>query len=139
VLVPIALLLLALLLSGLAGLALWSWVRPNVQRPETKNYGACWSVAAVIIGIIALAFTMLIFVAGTHKYGTLSKAWQVVGIKGLLVGALIAYACSATLLRPIRTHSEVAFRAILSFWLVAAFPIVYFMVILFARFIHGGG
>ena len=95
-------------------------------------------VGIIVLSLIGFASIFLVWVAGSHAYGSLSRIWQTVGFKGLLVISLAAYACSAGLLWDLRRAGASGFSMLLGFWLLTTLPLAFFMAVLMARFLHGG-
>lgn len=95
------------------------------------------SVAVIFLCLIGLASTLLIYMAGSFRYGFLSTVLHRTGLGTLLGCSFTAFLIAAAILRRMYRVSRPHPHGLLVFTAITMIPFAFFLVILVARFIHG--
>ena len=95
--------------------------------------------SSILLCIFGLGAVLLIWIAGTHKYGAIAKLGASIGVLNLLAISFVAYAGALLLIWKQRASSEIKSVVIPSVVLFVCFmPFALFLLVLIARYLHGG-
>ena len=95
------------------------------------------SVAVILLCLIGLVSNLLIWVAGSPRFGVLSTIWQGIGVETLVACSLCSVLIAAFILRRMYRVAASRPHGLLSLVVVSAIPSAFFVAILLARFVHG--
>ena len=114
--------------------------RPYLTPDESGLMNTVWLrlVTVVLFALCGLAAALLIWVAGSHRYGFLSTLSRTTGIEGLVAICAVAYGSSTAVLWSIRRTVSPAAVRVLTFVLAAcALAFVFLLFVLALRFFYG--
>jgi hypothetical protein len=95
-------------------------------------------IVSLILSLFGLSAVLLIWIAGTHKYGAIAKIGGSIGILNLLAISFVAYAGAFVLIWKQRARSEIVGFAVSGIILFVCFvPFAFFLFVLFVRYLHG--
>ena len=95
------------------------------------------SVAITLLCLVGLASNLLIWVAGSPRFGVLSTIWQGIGVETLVACSLCSVLVAALMLRRMYRVSASRPHGLLSLLVVSAIPAAFLVAILVTRSFHG--
>ena len=129
--------LLVWLAMTIAAVAVVLYIR--FEPPQTITL-APHHLLGIGFSLLGLMATILVWTAGSHRYGLLSQVWRYTGMQGLLLVAVISFAASAALIR--RSYRVAANgRSLLpvAVFLTCSIPFILLCVIIAVRLFQNAG